>query len=128
MTELYRGCMRGRTMYVIPFCMGPLDAESPMFGVEITDSAYVVALDADHDADGRRRCCAAMGDDADFVPCLHSVGAPLEPGQADVPWPCNDTKYISPLPRGPGDLVVRLRATAATRCWARSATRCASQR
>ncbi|MGK5643365.1 phosphoenolpyruvate carboxykinase (GTP), partial [Streptomyces sp. URMC 126] len=78
--------MRGRTMYVIPFVMGHLDAEKPMFGVEITDSAYVVAS---------MRVMARMGTDvlrrmeelqADYVPALHSVGMPLEPGQADVAW------------------------------------------
>ncbi len=98
MTSLYSGSMHGRTMYVIPFVMGHLDAERPMFGVEITDSAYVVAS---------MRIMARMGAsvlrrmeelDADFVKCLHSVGAPLEPGQVDVPWPCSDTKYISHFP------------------------------
>jgi phosphoenolpyruvate carboxykinase (GTP) len=97
MTELYSGCMTGRTMYVIPFCMGPLDAEDPMFGVELTDSAYVVVS---------MRIMTRMGatvlermtDDTAFVPCLHSVGAPLAGGQADVPWPCNETKYISHFP------------------------------
>src|SRR4029453_1306224 len=98
MTDLYRGSMRGRTMYVIPFVMGHLESEHPMFGVEITDSAYVVAS---------MRVMARMGTtvlrkieelDADFVPCLHSLGAPLEPGQADVPWPCSDTKYIVQFP------------------------------
>jgi phosphoenolpyruvate carboxykinase (GTP) len=97
MTELYRGCMSGRTMYVIPFCMGPLDADKPMLGVEITDSEYVVAS---------MRIMTRMGDKAlarftegaDFVQALHSVGAPLEPGQADVAWPCNDTKYITQFP------------------------------
>ena len=98
MTDLYRGSMRGRTMYVIPFVMGHLEAEHPMFGVEITDSAYVVVS---------MRVMARMGTEvlrkmeeanAAFVPALHSVGMPLEPGQADVPWPCNDTKYIVQFP------------------------------
>jgi len=97
MTALYRGCMRGRTMYVIPFCMGPLTAESPMFGVEITDSAYVVLSMRIMTRMGSK-VLAAMGDDADFVPALHSVGAPLEPGQQDVAWPCSQTKFISHFP------------------------------
>jgi phosphoenolpyruvate carboxykinase (GTP) len=98
MSELYRGAMHGRTMFVIPFCMGPLDAEPPMLGVEITDSEYVVAS---------MRIMTRMGaavlplfDEVDdrFVRCLHSVGAPLEDGQDDVPWPCNPDKYISHFP------------------------------
>ncbi|HET8716824.1 MAG TPA: phosphoenolpyruvate carboxykinase (GTP) [Nocardioidaceae bacterium] len=103
MTELYRGCMRGRTMYVIPFVMGHLDAEKPMFGVEITDSAYVVAsmrVMARMGTEVLRKMeeLESSGVDYHWVPALHSVGAPLEPGQQDVSWPCNDTKYISHFP------------------------------
>ena len=97
MTELYRGCMRGRTMYVIPFSMGPVGAENSLYGVEITDSEYVVAsmrIMARIGADA----LSAMGTDTPFVKALHSVGYPLEPGQEDVTWPCNDTKYISHFP------------------------------
>lgn len=97
MTDLYRGSMRGRTMYVIPFCMGSLEAEKPMFGVEITDSAYVV-ISMHIMARMGTHVLEAMGGDAEYVPALHSVGAPLEPGQSDVSWPCNDTKYISHFP------------------------------
>ncbi|WP_336857481.1 phosphoenolpyruvate carboxykinase (GTP) [Sinomonas albida] len=95
---LFDGAMRGRTMYVIPFVMGHLDAEDPKFGVEITDSAYVVAS---------MRIMARIGTDvlkkieqtgAFFVPALHSVGAPLQPGQEDVSWPCNPEKWIVHFP------------------------------
>jgi phosphoenolpyruvate carboxykinase (GTP) len=99
MTDLYRGCMRGRTMYVVPFCMGPLDAEQPKFGVEITDSPYVVVSMGIMTRMGRAALAAMTAHgEADFVACLHSVGAPLQPGQADVPWPCNEVKYISHFP------------------------------
>jgi phosphoenolpyruvate carboxykinase (GTP) len=97
LTELYQGCMRGRTMYVIPFCMGPLSAQNPMLGVEITDSAYVVVSMHIMTRMGTR-ALARFGQDAEFVRCLHSLGAPLEPGQPDVPWPCNDIKYLSHFP------------------------------
>lgn len=97
MTDLYRGCMVGRTMYVVPFCMGPYDAPHPKLGVEITDSAYVVVS---------MRIMTRMGADAlkviadggEWIKCLHSVGAPLAAGQKDVPWPCSDTKYITHFP------------------------------
>ena len=97
MTDRYRGSMRGRTMYVIPFCMGPLEADEPMFGVEITDSAYVVCSMRIMARMGTT-VLDRMGDDATYVPCLHSVGAPLGPGQADVPWPCNEEKFITQFP------------------------------
>ncbi len=97
MTQLYRGCMRGRTLYVIPFCMGSLDAEQPMFGVEITDSTYVVASMRIMARMGTA-VLDRMGENAPFVAALHSIGAPLEPGEQDVPWPCNQTKYISHFP------------------------------
>jgi phosphoenolpyruvate carboxykinase (GTP) len=103
MRGLYAGAMAGRTMYVIPFVMGHLDAENPMFGVEITDSAYVVVsmrVMARMGSHVLRRIeeLDAEGHDVAWVPALHSVGAPLEDGQADVPWPCNDTKYIVQFP------------------------------
>jgi phosphoenolpyruvate carboxykinase (GTP) len=97
MTDLYRGSMRGRTMYVIPFCMGSLEAAEPMFGVELTDSPYVVASMRIMTRMGSE-VLEAMGDEAWFVHALHSVGAPLNDGESDGAWPCNQTKYISHFP------------------------------
>jgi phosphoenolpyruvate carboxykinase (GTP) len=97
MTDLYRGCMRGRTMYVVPFCMGPLDAADPKLGVELTDSEYVVISMRVMTRMGQA-ALDKIGDDGFYVKALHSLGAPLAEGQADVPWPCNDTKYITHFP------------------------------
>ena len=98
LTRLYEGCMRGRTMYVMPFCMGPIDAPDPKFGVEISDSAYVVISMKIMTRMGAAPLAAMEATQAPFVPALHSVGMPLTEGVKDVPWPCNDIKYIVHFP------------------------------
>lgn len=97
MTDAFRGAMHGRTMFVVPFCMGPINDPEPKLGVQLTDSAYVVLSMRIMTRMGAQ-ALEKIGTNGDFVHAIHSVGAPLADGEQDVAWPCNDTKYITHFP------------------------------
>ena len=129
MKALYKGCMRGRTLYVIPFSMGPIDSPIAKIGVEITDSPYVVCNMHIMTRVGTK-VLEKLGADGEFIPCLHSIGAPLAPGEKDVILALRPPgeEVHQPFSRRRTSSGLTGAATAATPCSGRNAWRCASPR
>ena len=126
--DKFSGAMAGRTMYVLAFSMGSVGSPMSKIGVQLTDSPYVVVNTRIMARIGTPVLAAIDRDETRVVPCMHSVGAPLAPGEVDVPWPCNPRQVHRALSRRPGRSGLTGRATVATRCLERSASGCGLRR